>query len=143
MDFDHLVQYAELDRGMATLLHQALDAVQTELLHRNPKAGQRWTIPEGLSVKPLKTLLKKVDKLVQRDKKPLKPRKPVRGRLRPPKPHRLRLDYDELLVVRLHYTLLLASDPDSYYLASVLGRLHQPSLSLESHINLTSTDDVA
>jgi len=123
---------------MAALLHSCLDAVQTELLHRNPQAGQRWTTAEALSLKPLKKLLKKVDTLVERDKKPLKPKKPVRGRPRPPKPHRLRLDYDELTTVRFYYARLLACDPDNGYLASVLGRLHQPSLSLESHIDLTT-----
>jgi hypothetical protein len=136
MNLEPLIQYAELDRNMASPLHSSLEAVQTELLHRNPQAGQRWTGTEALTVKPLKKLLKKVDKLVQRDQKPLKPQKVVRGRRVPPKPHRLRLDYDELTVVRLYYARLLATDPDNYYLVGVLGRLHQPSLNLETHIDL-------
>jgi hypothetical protein len=134
-----LNQLVLLDRGQAWLVHMALQSVQRELLRRDPDQGQRLSTAEALSLRPLGALLKRLDQLRQRDRVPLKPATPGRKQ-RPPKPHRLRLPYDQLTTVRLFYARMLANaaaSPDLHnVLATVLGRFHQPSLSLETHINL-------
>jgi hypothetical protein len=141
MDLLHLTQHVLLERGQAAPLYGALAGVQAELLHRNPKAGQRWSTTEALSLQPLATLTKRVLGLAIRDQVPLKPAKPGRRR-KPPRPHRLRVKYDELATVRYYYARLLATvahcSDEHPHLVAILGRFHQPSLNLESHISLVA-----
>lgn len=138
MKLPHLTQVVELDRGMAHLVRAALHAVLYELLTRDPQLGCRLGTTEALSLTPLEALRRRVDALARRDEQPLKP--PAKGRRRnPPKPHRLRVPYDQLTTLRFYYARLLhtASPETLAYLASALGRFHQPSLTLERHIQLT------
>lgn len=143
MSYAHLRQIVLLDRGMACQLHQPLENIQRELLGRDPHIGQRWTPEEALSLKPLAKLLKRLHTLSLRDLAPLRRPMPYcRQKVRPPRPHSLKVEYDEMTTVRLYYARLLASasyDPEAYdFLATVLGRFHQRSLNLESHIRLPS-----
>lgn len=139
MKLPHLSQRVNLNRGQAQPLYDALEQLQHELLHRNPAAGRRWTAAEALSLQPLGRLTKRVHLVALRDLQPLRPAPPS-GRRQPPKPNRLRVEYDELTTVRLYYARLLASAapyPDAHLvLTAILGQFHQPSLNLESHIRL-------
>ena len=144
LDLPHLSQQIELDRGMP--LHKALTLVSKELLYRNPQAGQRLTITETLSLRAMSKVLKRVDGLQQRDKVVVVPPPAANARRpkkpKPPRPHRFTLKYDELAIVRFYYARLLATAADDMdrqnYLATVLGRFYQPSLNLESHIDLSA-----
>lgn len=134
-----LTQTVLLDRGMAHLVHAYLEAEQRALLRRNV-AQRRLSTTEALSLAPLAKLLRDLDRLHQRDLVPRKapartPKKP-----RPAKPHKLRVAYPEMATIRLYYARLLASagchSANYHLLATALGRFHQPSLQLESHIDL-------
>jgi hypothetical protein len=131
MKLPHLTQHVLLDRGMARVVTYYLLAVQRELLCRNPDAKQLLSTAEALSLKPLSSLIRRVEKLSERDFSPA-PKKP--------KPYLLRVEYDEMATVRLYYGRMLASaacTPENHtQLATVLGRFHQPSLNLETHIRL-------
>ena len=142
MKLPHLTLPVLLDRGFALLLYDALGQLEAEL-HRDLKA-RRLSAMGALTLKPLTQLLKRLPALVVKDDTPPKPRPLfLGGRKRkppkPPKPHKLRVEYDEMAVVRLYYARLLAThrSPTHYYLlATALACFHKPSLTLESHIKL-------
>jgi len=131
MKIPHLSRRVELASGMAVLLYNALNMVYQELLYRDIDQ-QRWTTPEALSIKPLAKLTQRLQGLALME---LQPRPPGT-----PKPHRLRVSFDEMTTIRLYYARLLATldeNPhDQLLLAGALGRFHQQSLALESHIHL-------
>lgn len=130
MKLPNLTQLVLLDCGHALALAQAVHGVQDEILTRDPFQGQRMCPVEALVLKPLSRLSRRLLALYERDRGP-----------RPRPRHRLRVEYDELVAVRLLYTRLLATAGEAAerdQLAVALGRLHQPSLNLESHICLDS-----
>lgn len=133
MQLPHLTQHVLLDRGMARVAARYLLAVQRELLCRDPHAGHLLSTAEALSLKPLNSLIRRLEKLSERDLGPA-PKKH--------KPRLLRVEYDEMATLRLYYGRMLASaacTPENHdQLATVLGRFHQPSLNLETHIRLPS-----
>jgi hypothetical protein len=133
-------QTVRLDRGMASVVHAYLEAEQRAVLARFDQRhrGQRLSTIEALSLVPLAKLLQQLAKLITRDQKP-PPKKP--------RPHQLQLAYPEMTTLRVYYARMLASaacHPESHVvLATVLGRFHQPSLSLESHIALAPVTRLA
>lgn len=134
MNLPHLSRRVELASGMAVLLYNALNTVYQELLYRDIDQ-QRWTTPEALSIRPLAKLTKRLQNLALIE---LQPRSPGI-----PKPHRLRVAFDEMTTIRLYYARLLATlEEDSHnqlLLVGALGRFHQQSTSLESQIHLMPT----
>lgn len=131
MKLPHLSQLVLLDRHMAGVVHAYLQGEQRSLLRRDPAQGQRLSTIEALALAPLERLLRRLGRLQERDQLPA-PRKA--------RPHKLRVDYAEMVSVRYFYPRMLASaaaQPANHLvLATALGRFHQPSLSLESHIRL-------
>jgi hypothetical protein len=131
MKLPHLSRRVEIASGMAVLLYNALNTVYQELLYRDIDQ-QRWTTPEALSLKPLAKLTQRLQGLALME---LQPRPPGT-----PKPHRLRIAFDEMTTIRLYYARLLATLEENSHeqllLAGVLGRFHQQSTSLESQIHL-------
>jgi hypothetical protein len=100
MQLPHLTQDVLLDRGMAWPLVYYLAAEQRALLRRDPTQGQRLTTTEALSLAPLAKLLKQLERLHERDKRPA-PKKP--------RPHKLKVAFPELTTIRFYYARLLAS----------------------------------
>jgi hypothetical protein len=131
MKLPHLSRRVEIASGMAVLLYNALNTVYQELLYRDINQ-QRWTTPEALSLKPLAKLTQRLQGLALME---LQPRPPGT-----PKPHRLRIAFDEMTTIRLYYARLLATLEENSHeqllLAGVLDRFHQQSTSLESQIHL-------
>lgn len=144
MELPHLTQLVLLDRGQAVYVYLALYQVREELLQRDLDR-RLWTPTEALSLAPLTALLKRLLVLTARDEKPLPARKPAKrparrpARPRPPKPHKLKVKYDQMVVVRFYYARLLATLTDEdqqLVLAGALARFHQPSLNIEGRIAL-------
>jgi hypothetical protein len=133
MKLPHLTQRVALERGQSQLLGWAVHNTLELMLKRDPQAGHRLSSTEALSLAPLTGLLKRLDKLTAKDAQPLRDGKKA-------KPHRLRLDYLEIVSVRLHYERMLrTAEPYPEHapqLATALGVLHQASLNLDGHILL-------
>ena len=133
MKLPHLTQLVLLDRHMPRVVHHYLGMEQRALLKRDPTQGQRLSTVDALALAPIQRLLQRLATLQLRDEWPA-PKKP--------RPHRLKVDYAEMTAVRFYYARMLASaacHPDSHcLLATALGRFHQPSLNLESHVRLAS-----
>jgi hypothetical protein len=145
MNLPHLTQTVLLDRGFAVLLDNALFELQDELTHQDVDV-QLLTLAEALSLKPLTRLRKRLAPLVLKERNPPAPpaQSQRRCRPKPPRPHRLRVEYDELAVIRLHYARLLTTTTGKnypYLLATALACFHQPSLTLESRIRLLNPED--
>ena len=131
MELPLLTKDVLLDRHQAAHVAYYLGAEQAAVVYLNPDEKQRMSALETLSLAPLKKLLQKLDRLAWLDERPA----PKKAR-----PHKLKVKAAEMVVVRLYYARMLASaaaDPDTaLILAEALGRFHQPSLSLERHIDL-------
>lgn len=129
MNITDISQLVLLDKYQPGQVLLAIVAVQDEILSRDPQAGQRITAEEALSLKPFSRLLKRLDKMRVLDTQE-GPRR---------KPHRLRVEYDEMTALRLFYGRLLETtnqDEDEVNLRTTLGRFHQPSLNIERRIKL-------
>jgi hypothetical protein len=142
MKLPRLTQLVLLDRSMAGTVFTYLRAEQVAVLRRNLDEGKRMSTTEVLSLAPLERLLKRLAKLAARDQLPLRAPKPTKKprKPKPPKPHQLKVDYAEMAVIRFYYGRMLASagvlPGHQELLATALGRFHQPSVTLESHIQL-------
>jgi len=118
-----LDQTVELERGEALLLAHAVERFLASVAISPPLHWQTAFV-----LKPFARLLTRLRRRYQVELYQT-PRPGKRPRL-----NRVRLEYDELVAVRLYYLHLLEQLPQAPQLPVVLGRFHQKSCNLEPHI---------
>ena len=133
MKLPPLDQFIELQRGeAATLAYSIAQALNQALytpvgLAEFPGSCTVATIL-ALMVLALTPLKRVYDRLERRHL--LEEAKPLKRGVRPPKPWRLRLSYDELVAIRT------CVEADSMLATVVLGKVHQKAYNLEAYIKL-------